>query len=287
MAKNTQLYRIICIIYAGLCTLLLSNCSHIHKKDGPPHFYVDESKIPNAIPKHEKLSKYGNMRSYRVFGKRYYVMKSSRYYEATGIASWYGTQFHAQRTSSGERYNMLAMTAAHKTLPLPTYVEVTNLKNQRKIIVKINDRGPFKSNRLIDLSYVAAKKLGMLAHGTTTVKIRAINPDYYPNYHRIKFHFPWILTKNNKPMPKYTFLGSRHPHRLIFLRAGTFHSRLHAKNLQKRLSTLLNNTAIRIMSSSNKKSYRVEVGPFHDTTTANRVINQLHTFGIQTNKAYG
>ena len=123
-----------------LC-LFLTSCAHV-KKDGPPHFYVDERKIPNATPKAEPLSKYGNKQTYYVFGKCYHVMKSHHYYEEKGIASWYGTKFHARRTSSGERYNMLAMTAAHRSLPLPTYVEVTNLANHRKIIVKVNDRGP-------------------------------------------------------------------------------------------------------------------------------------------------
>ncbi len=170
--------------------MLLSACTR-NTPDGPPDFYVDETKIPNAVPRPEPLAKYGNMAFYHVYGKRYYVMKSSRNYQASGTASWYGTKFHAQRTSSGERYNMLAMTAAHKTLPLPTYVEVTNLRNKRHVIVKVNDRGPFSGNRLIDLSYVAAKKLGMIGHGTTPVHIRAINVDPKPS-------MPWHPTWHAK-----------------------------------------------------------------------------------------
>lgn len=169
---------------AVLCyfTLLLTSCSYFRKPvDGPPNFYVDETRIPNAVPKPEARAKYGNYPSYVVFGKRYYTLKSSKHYSAVGTASWYGTLFHERRTSSGERYNMLAMTAAHRTLPLPTYVEVTNLRNHRRIIVKVNDRGPFHSNRLIDLSYVAAKKLGMIGHGTTLVRVTAIDPN---SYHR-------------------------------------------------------------------------------------------------------
>jgi len=162
-----------------LMVLLLSACSHVSRKDGPPNFYVDETRIHNAVPRVEPLSKYGNMPSYCVFGKRYYTLNTSRNYNQVGIASWYGTKFHSRHTSSGEPYNMLAMTAAHKTLPLPTYVEVTNLRNQRKVIVKVNDRGPFESNRLIDLSYVAAKKLGILGHGTARVRVKAIDPRYY------------------------------------------------------------------------------------------------------------
>ena len=166
------------LIHVGLIlilALLLSSCSR-GRRDGPPNFYVDETKVHNAVPKPERRAKLGNMRSYVVKGRRYYTLKSSKHYRAVGTASWYGTMFHAQRTSSGEPYNMLAMTAAHKTLPLPTYVEVTNLANHRKIIVKVNDRGPFKSNRIIDLSYVAAKKLHMLGRGTARVSIKAIDP---------------------------------------------------------------------------------------------------------------
>src|SRR3990167_8137983 len=151
----------------------LISCTHTRRGDGPPNYAVDVSRIPNAAPKPEPLAKYGNMHSYKVSGKRYYPMKSSHHFEQTGVASWYGTKFHERRTSSGEKYDMLGMTAAHKTLPLPTYVEVTNLKNHRRIIVKVNDRGPFASNRIIDLSYVAAKKLGIIGRGTTHVRVKA------------------------------------------------------------------------------------------------------------------
>jgi len=113
-------------------------------------------------------------RGYAQSGKHYHVLHSSRNYTEKGIASWYGSRFNKKRTSSGERFNMYRMTAAHKTLPLPTYVKVTNLRNGRHVIVKVNDRGPFISNRLIDLSYAAAKKLGMISRGTTPVSVKAI-----------------------------------------------------------------------------------------------------------------
>ncbi len=117
---------------------------------------------------------------YTVYGKRYYIMKSPRNFVQTGMASWYGTKFHSRRTSSGEKYDMLAMTAAHKTLPLPTYVEVTNLKNHRQIIVKVNDRGPFSSNRIIDLSYVAAKKLECWDMALRGYKLKRSTPMFMP-----------------------------------------------------------------------------------------------------------
>jgi rare lipoprotein A len=112
---------------------------------------------------------------YRVRGKTYHVMKTGKNYQAQGKASWYGAKFHKKRTSSGERYNMYKYTAAHRTLPLSTYVLVTNLVNGRQVVVKVNDRGPFVSNRLIDLSYAAAKKIGMVGMGTAKVDVKAID----------------------------------------------------------------------------------------------------------------
>lgn len=114
--------------------------------------------------------------SYRVFGRHYQTLASSKNYNEKGVASWYGRQFHRRFTSSGERYNMFKMTAAHKTLPLPTYVVVTNLRNGKQVVVKVNDRGPFVGNRIIDLSYAAAKKLGMVSRGIVRVSVKAISP---------------------------------------------------------------------------------------------------------------
>uniref|UniRef100_A0A0Q9YXL7 Endolytic peptidoglycan transglycosylase RlpA n=1 Tax=Candidatus Berkiella aquae TaxID=295108 RepID=A0A0Q9YXL7_9GAMM len=144
--------------------------------DGPPEDDLDVAHIPNATPQIEPISRYGNPAHYEVFGQRYKTMGDSLGYEAEGTASWYGKKFHGQRTSSGEPYDMYAMTAAHRSLPLPTYAKITNVKNGKEVIVKINDRGPFVKDRLIDLSYAAAKKLGIHATGTGKVKICAIDP---------------------------------------------------------------------------------------------------------------
>ena len=157
----------------GLLLLLglLSGCSGTGNK-------VPEklSDVPDAKPKVEPKSKYGNPKSYVVFGKRYYTKASSKGYVERGLASWYGKKFHGRKTSNGERYNMYAMTAAHKSLPLPTYVRVTNLTNRRSTVVRVNDRGPFHGKRIIDLSYSAARKLGMAAKGIAMVEVRAIDP---------------------------------------------------------------------------------------------------------------
>lgn len=267
-----------------LLIIFLSSCSsHVSKSDGPPNFYVDESKIPNAKPKSEPLSKYGNMSSYRVFGKRYFVMKSGQHYDEVGTASWYGTKFHTRRTSSGEPYNMLAMTAAHKSLPLPTYVEVTNLDNQRKIIVKVNDRGPFLSNRIIDLSYVAAKKLGMLGRGTAHVRVKAINPF---TFGRPTFFSKFLRKKTPKP-----FIAKTNPRmqqtQLVYLQVGAFRDKANALRLKERLAALLS-IPVKISDPSAKgKFYRVQVGPIKDLVTAEKLTHRLKLLGIESNKIYG
>jgi len=154
---------------------LVAACSPNVKEDGPgkPGALRD---IPDAVPKSEPRSSRGNSRFYNQFGKRYFVLPSSSGYRARGVASWYGRKFHGRATSSGEVYNMYAMTAAHKTLPLPTYARVTNLSNGKSIVVRVNDRGPFVDNRLIDLSYAAAHRLDMLRDGTSLVEVSAVDP---------------------------------------------------------------------------------------------------------------
>jgi rare lipoprotein A len=125
------------------------------------------------VPKPEPLSRTGNQ-PYDVFGKHYVPMASAQGFHQKGVASWYGKQFHGRRTSSGEPYDMYAMTAAHPVLPLPSYVRVTNVANGRSVVVRVNDRGPFKSSRIMDLSYAAAWRLGMIGTGTALVEISAI-----------------------------------------------------------------------------------------------------------------
>jgi rare lipoprotein A len=138
--------------------------------------------VPDATPRAEPRSRHGNPPFYTVFGKRYYVLSSSAAYVERGVASWYGPGFHKVQTSTGEQYDMYGMTAAHKTLPLPAYVSVTNLQNGRSVVVRVNDRGPFVGNRIIDLSYTAASRLDMLRNGTAMVEVRALDsPATAPN----------------------------------------------------------------------------------------------------------
>lgn len=191
--SRIRVFILICIV--SLLTMQLTGCktSSHSKKDGPPKrppAHLD--RVPDAVPKVEPLSRYGNRfknnsKTYVEKRKRYSVMQTSRGYKAKGLASWYGTKFHGRRTSSGEKYDMYAMTAAHRTLPLPTYAKVTNLDNGKSVIVKVNDRGPFHKNRLIDVSYVAAHKLGMLAKGMGRVQVESVDPrDHHGFVHKRK-----------------------------------------------------------------------------------------------------
>src|SRR5258708_3803973 len=138
----------------------------------------DLSKIPEPVPRAEPKSVYGNKSPYEVLGRTYAVLPNAQGYVERGIASWYGNKFHGYTTSNFEKYDMYAFTAAHKTLPLPSYARVTNLENGASVIVRINDRGPFAENRIIDLSYVAALKLGIWQKGTGMVEVRAIDASH-------------------------------------------------------------------------------------------------------------
>ena len=174
-----------------LITSLLLGCSALPKKSeapagsGPGGYYLDDGpgnhppahldQIPDAVPKKETLNKSAN-RPYTAFGKVYVPDTSGKPYKAKGIASWYGRRYHQQKTSSGELYDMYAMTGAHPTLPIPCYVRVTNLANHKSVVVRINDRGPFRSDRLIDLSYTAAWKLGYVNQGSAEVEVERLFP---------------------------------------------------------------------------------------------------------------
>lgn len=160
-----------------LPALLLVGCSTSRydvDEDSGPAVAPDLRHVEEPVPRQEPRSRYGNPESYSVLGRTYRVLDSADGFVERGIASWYGNKFHGKRTSSGEAYDMYAMTAAHKTLPIPVHVRVTNLDNGKSIVVRVNDRGPFKDGRIIDLSYAAAHKLEMTGAGTARVEIRAL-----------------------------------------------------------------------------------------------------------------
>ncbi len=247
---------------------LLGACSSGTIRDSGPEQDIDVSHIPDAQPRPTTPSRYGNPDSYVVYGVRYHVMDSSRNYRQRGVASWYGNKFHGRRTSSGEPYDMYAMTAAHKSLPLPTYVQVTNLDNGRQVIVKVNDRGPFIKNRLIDLSYVAAKKLGISATGTGLVEVRAIDPDHKPA--------PKPATTGNSTVTA-ALPGSMS----MYLQVGAFANRVNAEQLQISLQELLSaRVSIERLVRDQLPLFRVRVGPVASVSELDRMTELLGQRGI-------
>jgi rare lipoprotein A len=178
VARDTESFGLRCYAPWGACLglcLVFGGCGQTPVKDAR-HNAPAGSVTPDAIPRAEPLSHYGNPESYEVFGQTYYPLKTSEGFVERGVASWYGPGFHRKRTSSREPYDMYEMTAAHRVLPLPTYVEVTHLGSGRKAVVRVNDRGPFKDGRVLDLSYAAAHRLGIHGPGTAWVEIRALSP---------------------------------------------------------------------------------------------------------------
>ena len=210
--------------------------------DGPEEVIPENlSSIPNAIPKKEPLNKFSN-RPYKVFGKTYYPMTFLKPYTATGYATWYGKKYHGNKTSIGEVYDMYKMTAAHKTLPLPCYVKVTNLKNDKTVIVRVNDRGPFVKDRIIDLSYAAANRLEIIEKGSELVKVELIDLD-----EKVK------VSKINKQ---------------IYIQAGLFSDEKNANNLInkiKKLGTVKNENIKKI---KNEDQFQVLIGPFKNNQKA-------------------
>ncbi len=274
---------------ALLTTLIGCSSGPFQRGDSAPNVHVNVDAIPNPIPRHEPLSRYGNPDSYTVLGKTYKTLDNNKGFVERGIASWYGTKFHGRRTSSGENYNMYAMTAAHKSLPLPTYVEVTNLDNGRQIIVKVNDRGPFHEGRIIDLSYAAAIKLGTNKTGTGRVEIRAIDPSN-PTAHRGKPATPTvtlqaitaptaIIATATESVAQQAIANPVAPN--LYLQVGAFSSRSNAETLRSRLSNVAGNP-IHIFAGDNPSQpiFRVRIGPLVNDLAAQQLATRLISQGI-------
>jgi len=240
-----------------MCLLLLPvacTSTSTYVTDSAPSGDVDVSGIPDAVPRDEPHSKGGNQPSYKVFGKKYYVLNSAEGFREHGVASWYGNKFHGKRTSNGEVYDMYAMTAAHKQLPLPTYVRVTNQRNGRSVVVRVNDRGPFLKDRIIDLSYVAAKKLGMTKKGTAPVEIEA------------------ITFGNSEPVD-----SNDTQRETVAVQIGAFTLKQSAERVKNQLGRRYDlPVSISEVYSSGKKLFRVRLGPFNSVGLAKDWIETLN-----------
>ncbi len=250
------------ILYLAILLWLPAGCSirppSYPNDDYGPAQPVDVSQVPDAVPQKVPKSRYGNPDSYTVRGRTYHVMQDARGFREQGLASWYGLKFHGRRTSSGEPYDMYAMTAAHKTLPLPTWVRVTNRENGKSVVVKVNDRGPFHPGRIIDLSYAAAAKLGVLAKGTAPVEIVALTPGGAPRATR-------PAAPGVSPEPR-------------FIQAGAFSSLVNARSLYRRLSRVQEHP---VEIRHDGDLHRVVVGPLTDNDEQQQLQRILEEWGIR------
>ncbi len=263
----------------GLVTLTLAGCGGVHPVKSQPAAPVPVSEaakpaigaspspaqtrpsdaellaLPNLVPKAEPRATRGNPPFYEVYGVSYTIKAQAQGFVERGVASWYGPDFHGLKTSTGEPYDMYGLTAAHKTLPLPAYVEVTNLKNGKQVVVRVNDRGPFKANRIIDLSYTAALKLGMLREGTSLVEIRVLDPG------------------SSLPAPP--------PAAPLYVQAGAFTQLENANRLKERLTRAgFSGVSVFQAHASGQRVYRVRVGPIATVDEFDQWVSRLQAAGV-------
>ncbi len=261
------------LIGSFVLILLLAGCA----TDGPPRSgsISPRDLPPDPVPRKEARSRYGNGPVYEVLGKNYRVMNSSYGYQETGVASWYGKKFHGRMTSNQESYDMYGMTAAHKSLPLPTYVRVKNLRNNKSIIVRVNDRGPFVSNRIIDLSYSAAIKLDMIKTGTSLVEVTAISFDEPPRSKTI------VLEAEKKEPPKPETSAPVKNESTVYVQVGAFGD---AANARKRFALLrsggIGDAFVLEDNSTSPALYRIRIGPIADVLQYDNLVAQLQDLGI-------
>jgi rare lipoprotein A len=231
--------------------------------DGPP---PDVSNLPEPVPKAEPHSLYGNKSPYTVLGRTYTVLPTARGYDERGIASFYGSKFHGYKTSNLEDYDMYKFTAASTVLPLPSYARVTNLQNGKSVIVRVNDRGPFHEDRVIDLSYAAAVKIGIWPKGTGLVEVQGIDPS--------------APADEEAPPPPVVPPPSEHTPG-IYLQVGAFADPANAERVAEQLRSA-NFAPVQVVDATigGRLVHRVRVGPLADVDSADRVTTQIEQMGL-------
>lgn len=240
-------------------------------QDTPPEERRDVSQLPEPVPKNEPRSRYGNPDTYSVWGKTYRVLPSAEGYHAEGLASWYGQKFHGHRTSSGESFDMYRFTAAHRSLPLPTYARVTNLDNGKSLVVRVNDRGPFHEDRIIDLSWAAAVRLGIEEAGTGRVRVETISATPAPNTPASKV--PTAVRAAVDSPPPNAPSNTR-----LFLQAGAFQDRAAAERMQQ---ALLEQLGLGSEIRSGNDLHRVWIGPYADDRQRQQVRQSMADAGFE------
>ena len=237
--------------------------------DSTPAQIPDISKIPEPVPRNEPRSVYGNKSPYSVLGETYHVLPSCKGYDERGLASWYGNKFHGYTTSNFEKYDMYAYSGASKVLPIPCYVRVTNLENGHSAIVRVNDRGPFVANRIIDLSFVAAIKLGVYPKGTAMVEVRGIDPDH-PD-------------RRTEPVRAgaVTSAPGKTPKPLLYLQVGAFADPANAERAAAKVrNARLGNVQVVSALVGGKTLRRVRLGPLKDAAEADALTPKLRALGL-------
>lgn len=242
-----------------------------HEKDFGPDAPVDVSHVPDAIPKVEPRTSAGNKSPYTVFGSTYTLLEPDAVYAEEGMASWYGNKFHGHQTSNGEIYDMFAMSAAHKTLRIPSYVKVTNLANNKSVIVRVNDRGPFHGGRIIDLSYAAASRLGYTDVGTARVRVESIDVQtwvQHPDQRSTEAYAaavgePTRVDAKDLEQPNSASAENFPLAANTYLQAGAFSSKTSAIEMRNTLGGLTHYPVL-VTQADKNSLYRVRIGPILD-----------------------
>ncbi len=244
-----------------------------YKDDGPPaNVPANLDSIPDAVPRVEPLAR-GPNRPYTIMGKRYVPDTSGQAYRKRGMASWYGRKFHGNKTSNGERYDMFAMTAAHTTLPIPSYVRVTRVSDGRQVIVRVNDRGPFLHNRVIDLSYAAAHRLGMVGPGSVEVVVERIMPEQIRagTWNQTAPTVAAAQPAASQAMMRPAVMRTGP----VYLQLGAFRDEANARSLASRAAGRLSVNSPVSVDAGPDGVYRVRVGPFDDRATAEGAVQPI------------
>ncbi|MFP1681135.1 septal ring lytic transglycosylase RlpA family protein [Alloalcanivorax sp. C16-1] len=252
-----------------------------HNVDAGPDERRDVSAQPEPVPKVEPRSAYGNPDTYTVWGQTYQVLPTAEGYHEEGLASWYGRKFHGYRTSSGEAFDMYRFTAAHRTLPLPTYARVTNLDNGKSLVVRVNDRGPFHSDRIIDLSWAAAVRLGIEQNGTGRVRVEALTANNDPTPNKSDGRVPTAVRAAVDSPPPATASATT-PTAAggdLYLQAGAFQGLDGARALEKRLREQLR-LPVSVRQPASGNLYKVWLGPFASNEDRDRARHTVTQAGF-------